>query len=586
MKFFLYINLLFLFSNILIYCSQNSCYEYSCEECESDDYRKCIKCKDTFLLVDRTCPCEDFGCALCTSGLVGSKCLLCKNGFVLENNDCKCKRNNCEICGENKCIKCIRGYYYNDTLKECVKNDCFIPNCEYCSSENDTEEANICYRCNEGYYYDNGNCIELNSEGDEFERCPKQDLYEINMYCDAKCTGYGCNITTLSRYTKNCHSNECIFCNQNILYLYSNCETKVECNIEGCNTCLTEKECARCDRGYKIDLGLCVKCIEGCSVCSNNYTCDYCLSGYELNSEKQCIFSNDFDFDIIKYKNLKQTLMYNIDNCEIYGNPNECLECKSGYLLENNKCDYYCYDRNCVKCGLVNNVEKCFECRENYYNNSKFCYEKCLISYCKKCAEYNNYYCYECEPGKKAIDGICINEELIKYIKNDDNNNNKNDNEKKNNNKNENNNENINDTLIYYNSSNKNKSYLIYIIVGIFVLVLIIIIIYFIIRRLYKRDSIENNQNVNIQNNQIDNYANNDLNYSSGRKKITEKVLEKEFNKYKVKTTSENNECNICFKNKHLLGGFKCGCALRVCKECYIKCKSMNNKCPGCRATI
>ena len=429
MKLFIFTYLLFLSSYKLIYCSQKSCYEHSCEECDSEEYGNCTRCKDTFLLVNGTCPCEDFGCALCTSGLIGSECLLCKNGYILRNNDCKCEHKNCEICGKNKCIKCIRGYYYNDTLKECVKNDCFINNCEYCSSNTDSEEPNICYRCKEGYYYDNGNCIELYNQEEEYERCPKQDLYEINMYCDAKCAGYGCNIT-ISEDIQKCHSNECLHCNQNILYLYSNCKTSFKCNIEGCNTCLTEKECARCDRGYKIDLGICIKCIEGCSVCSNNNTCDYCLSGYELNSQKQCIFSNVFDFDINKYKNLKLKLNDNIDNtiknCEIYGNnPNECLKCQSGYLLKNNKCEF-CFDSHCVKCELVNNIEYCYECGENYYNNGKYCLEKCLVSYCKRCSQYNKHYCYECEPGKKPIDGICINEDEINFINNNDDN--KNDN--------------------------------------------------------------------------------------------------------------------------------------------------------------
>ena len=179
MKLLLVIFLLFLSSYKLIYCSQNSCYEYSCEECDSKEYRNCTKCKDTFLLVSGTCPCEDFGCALCTSGLIDSRCLLCKNGYALRNNDCKCEQKNCEICGKNKCVKCIRGYYYDDTLKKCVKNDCSIPNCKYCSSNIDNEELNICYNCKEGYYYDNGNCIEINNQEEEYERCPKQDLYEI-----------------------------------------------------------------------------------------------------------------------------------------------------------------------------------------------------------------------------------------------------------------------------------------------------------------------------------------------------------------------------------------------------------------------
>ena len=46
------------------------------------------------------------------------------------------------------------------------------------------------------------------------------------------------------------------------------------------------------------------------------------------------------------------------------------------------------------------------------------------------------------------------------------------------------------------------------------------------------------------------------------------------------------NECNICFEPKKYLESFKCGCALLVCKECYIKCKTISNKCPGCRAII
>ena len=44
--------------------------------------------------------------------------------------------------------------------------------------------------------------------------------------------------------------------------------------------------------------------------------------------------------------------------------------------------------------------------------------------------------------------------------------------------------------------------------------------------------------------------------------------------------------CHICFSNKLAVAHFKCGCALEVCKSCYIKCKMGSNKCPGCRAII
>ena len=44
--------------------------------------------------------------------------------------------------------------------------------------------------------------------------------------------------------------------------------------------------------------------------------------------------------------------------------------------------------------------------------------------------------------------------------------------------------------------------------------------------------------------------------------------------------------CHICFGKKISVCHFKCGCALEVCKDCYIKCKMQSNKCPGCRAII
>ena len=44
--------------------------------------------------------------------------------------------------------------------------------------------------------------------------------------------------------------------------------------------------------------------------------------------------------------------------------------------------------------------------------------------------------------------------------------------------------------------------------------------------------------------------------------------------------------CNICMQDKNSVTHFKCGCALEVCKNCYIKCKMGSDKCPGCRAII
>ena len=227
---------------------------------------------------------------------------------------------------------------------------------------------------------------------------------------------------------------------------------------------MTEKKCARCDRGYKIDLGLCVKCIEGCSLCSNNYTCDYCLSGYELDSQKQCIFTNNFNFDVDKYKQIKQKL----------------------------------------------NTEKH---KRKYKNNNE-----------------------------------------------------------------------TDETFSNYDYKKKNKYYYIYYIVGMFLFFLIIFIICYLIKKAGRRQMNREVQNVSIRNNNVN------ISSNSERKIISEKVLEKEFYNFKKNINnsgnSKANECNICLNNNIQLANFKCGCSLKVCKKCYIKCKTMSNKCPGCRRII
>ena len=52
------------------------------------------------------------------------------------------------------------------------------------------------------------------------------------------------------------------------------------------------------------------------------------------------------------------------------------------------------------------------------------------------------------------------------------------------------------------------------------------------------------------------------------------------------KLSELKSECGICFQQKKFVTNFKCGCALLVCKECYIKCKMINPHCPACRREI
>ena len=107
----------------LIHLSQ-SCFEYSCEECSSEEYGKCTKCSKTFKLVDGTCPCSDPGCAICTSGFSGlGLCIQCKNGYIYNNGNCDCPIDFCERCSKDGCLKCYSGYFYNSITKKCEKNE-------------------------------------------------------------------------------------------------------------------------------------------------------------------------------------------------------------------------------------------------------------------------------------------------------------------------------------------------------------------------------------------------------------------------------------------------------------------------------
>ena len=60
--------LLLIFFNKKIICINGTCFEYSCEECNSPDYGNCTKCRYGWTLIDGTCPCYSPGCALCMIG--------------------------------------------------------------------------------------------------------------------------------------------------------------------------------------------------------------------------------------------------------------------------------------------------------------------------------------------------------------------------------------------------------------------------------------------------------------------------------------------------------------------------------------
>ena len=467
----LFIILLIIFLINTINCGSKPCFEYSCDECETEEYGKCTKCREGWTLIDGTCPCADPGCALCDSGLAGLYlCIVCKKGYVMQRNDCYCKINNCEQCGENSCLKCITGYFYNSTTNICEKLPeeeqiiCYDSNCTSCFSP----ERGGCVSCKEGFVERKGECIELPIP-DENNTCP-ENYYKSGNICLEKCGLVECNYPFYYFFEVYylCPSNQCLVCIDNELKIFSECDNSQECSsIEGCLNCITNDECVICSQGYYLLNGICIKCIEGCSKCSNSDTCDYCMSGYQLDSELKCNLTYEFDYDVSVYKTFKQLLIeFNykeeiqtitepttavtvtptippiettpqtlivlekipqVMECSPYcskcnANTGKCLECEQLYILQSNRCIKQCSDKNCIDCLLENNVEFCYKCNEGYSPMNEKCNLICSDNNCEKCITIGRtQFCSQCKSGYKMQNGECTikcNDEKCKTCSN------------------------------------------------------------------------------------------------------------------------------------------------------------------------
>ena len=622
--FFLYSAIIFLLKYNFISNDSITCFEYSCAECESENYGKCTKCRPGFHLIDGTCPCSDNSCALCTTGLAGlSVCKLCKNGYYRMEDDCHCDIEDCEICGENECKKCYEGYFYNPDDKTCKKYEdddpnkinCYDPNCDICLSE--VEGA--CDTCKDGYYYEKGSCIQ---SPEPIGNSCEAGFYFTDNFCQQSCLGVECNIFKF--FYNTCESNPCLVCSDNELKIFSECNNSAICTKEGCLNCIVDDYCLVCDQGYYLIGGVCKKCTRGCSICTNDETCDYCISGFELSGEKKCELgdNNNFDFPIkkyinYKYKLLKQNYPNEIDlssipedinditecdpNCKkCYDNTGTCTECQELYLLDdNNKCIKHCSNENCLDCYMNYGKEFCSSCKSGYKIDYGNCVYDCSDSNCLACYLLDGKeLCTQCVPGYKLENLECKNPNRISEI--------------------------------------------ISIVITILLFVgLITIICCYRYRLMKRRAEILRGQYQENEVNVIPFSGNQNNGLDSSNRTINRGVFLDEFEKYKLKMEKgyklclfckkkpgkfqcdcgcivckehadlkkeEKNgeiiktcfncgkivkkvnpikyDCNICLQKKTNVVHFKCECAFVVCKECYLKCRMESNKCPGCRAIL
>ena len=620
--------LYFLFCEyIYIYCdgtsvSKKLCFEYGCEECDSEDYGSCTKCREGFSLVQGTCPCFDFRCALCTNNFYSNNnCQLCKKGYDNNNNQCTCDIDNCAVCENNKCVFCYDGYVYNSVKNKCEtetdenRRKCSDLNCDICLSE----EEGTCEICKNGYKLVKGKCQQFpnpNSEG----KC-EDGYYKDNGICKEICDGIICTKSYLNYYL--CQINECLACQDNSIKIVPSCDQSNICTEEGCLVCVPNQECLYCSQGYFLKNGTCEKCINGCSLCADDNSCQYCFSGYKLTNDFKCeqIIPTELDFNINLYNKRKYQLIkknypteYDEANAERYSDAQECdenckkcdeysgkcKECNTLYSLVDNTCEKNCTDENCLDCSMYYFSEQCNKCKEGYNIRGKNCYLKCSDENCRSCIMLE----------EQEVCTECLANYELKGV-----------------------------------SCKLKTNYMVFILTILAFFILAILTVCFC---WYKQKKIQEQQQIirdniilaNLQNLAVYN-RNNDDEPSSSRKKLTKEEILEEFKRQKIKTekgyqacqfckkkpgkykcdcecvvceehsklkkeqgdgeeykvcfncgkvvkkvTPIKQQCNICLEKKISLTHFPCNCSFLVCKECYVKCKLESDKCPGCRAKI
>ncbi|ELP87680.1 hypothetical protein EIN_382340 [Entamoeba invadens IP1] len=366
-----------------------------CIPCQTGTYSSssgsdsCTNCSEGYYsdtIFSTTCKkCSNY-CKSCE--IKNGFCSLCVAGCVLSGNYCyPCEAGTLAIQLTNKCNVCPAGTY---SFMQSTT-------CSMCQTNTYSHEGSSqCLQCNE-------NC----------QTCDK-----TNGNCITCISGYGldkkfnCSICPTGTYA-NSTNNKCQQCDINT---YQSKEGQTFCNTcdINCETCdIISGKCLTCYAGYgfghngnceicgdnNYSLGGTLSCLACPSECTNccreSGECTSCRSGF-----KQIINQTTGNEECVSC-----SLNNNCSSCDLNVNETErnCIECVSGYYLEDNKCKECSQITNCVQCSfknkdclacsndLVTTGDGCISCEEGKVkvtsNMCINCFE--LIQNCQLC-KYNN----------------------------------------------------------------------------------------------------------------------------------------------------------------------------------------------------
>lgn len=561
---------------------------------------ECLVCENNGLKIFSNCDnskeCSSLeGCLNCIDS---QECLICQQGYYIIGGICKKCSEGCSICtSATKCEYCMSGYEltpeksciltynfdYNTQLYEMYKVQLietfypeemikYQPNLTITTvtdSSTETIENTVTETIQTETIVKNTPIVE-SSVIEEESTTNKDDTEIITSTILNKLPIIPAPLSEIIQNINLDRLDKLIFCDRNCIECYQN-----------------KGICQKCDTNYDLIDNKCkLKCSDqnclDCELKDGSEICNQCFQYYHIKSNK-CVLNCNID---------------HCAECSLSDNNLKCNKCINGYHLDNNICKINCEDNNCNICS--DDGKTCIECNtdKKLFNgkcayNTEICHSK--YPHCKYCIE--DIGCYECSEEYKINNNKC--------------------------------------------EKSQNLAPLIIIIIG--ALLIIIGMISFCCYSRKKQLQIQQMRNEYINQDQTNNaqiYVRNELSgsfrsvinkddlieeFEMQKRKMKKgkitcmfckkkpgkfecdcgcivckehsslKDMETEGKTYKVcyncdkivkKVNPIKYMCNICMQKKMSVVHFKCGCALEVCKECYVKCKMSNNKCPGCRAII
>ena len=402
-------------------CSTTSncktCDEFNldkCTSCFNNDYYYegvCVdKCPSNTYLEDRICKKCHASCLTCTNG---ATCSSCDKDMYMKKGICV---NDCGI-----------GYKLEEDYKTC--KPCLDFNCSNCNSSVD-----ICNKCLHPKVLFNGKCLD-NCPSFYFnnttEDATTNQKYSICERCKDNCfictSKDNCNKCYdnfyLVKETNTCVS-ECPFGFTPIKYqskntIYDICQN---CNINKCNKCIktdNEYQCIECSEGHYL---LDNKCVLNCP--KDNYI--------QNNNTMQC---NQCDYPCYNCLESTNICVSCLDNLNLTKDNTCSDECPINQVAVKSKCES-CTQNNCDICD-ANDLSKCLKCNQTTYLLNGICYQTCPTGFynsnnfddinnksniCKKCIDncsycHNNNECMICSKDYTLLNGKCVKECPLEYVK-------------------------------------------------------------------------------------------------------------------------------------------------------------------------